>query len=779
MTDRQPSLFESEPPEAPWEEDELRDRLVVEVAFAEPPFGPYDYLLPEPLRPHLREGMRVRVPLGPQNHLRIGYCVRVSPAADRAGTTRRLKELRSLVDKAPIVSPGQLDLAKWIAEEYVCSVGEALEGMLPAGVRGLAGTRERTYLRTATDWNVGEGVAKITATQREILEALDRAGRALTPPELVEASGKSLATIRALRKKGLIVGVTERDAPQRRAAKEVARTQPLELNDDQAKALVRILDAAEEGRAETFVLFGATGSGKTEVYMAAIDRIVEQGRQAIVLVPEISLTPQTLERFRGRFDRIAILHSHLTDAERHAEWKQIADGAADVVIGARSAIFAPLDRLGLIVIDEEHDGSFKQDQTPRYHARAVAIRRAKQSGAAVVLGSATPSLETWQACEAGKATRLDMPRRVLDRPLPEVRLLDMRTDDRGRTRRGAISRLLERAMRESLEAGGQTILLLNRRGFATQIQCPACGHVVQCPHCDLSLTHHRDREAAVCHWCEFEMPAPQRCPECRAEGIRYAGVGTERLEAEVRARFPNFACLRMDSDTMKKPGSHEEALSRFRRGEIRVLLGTQMIAKGLDFPNVTLVGVINADTALHFPDFRASERTFQLVTQVAGRTGRGEAEGAVLVQTYSPEHPALQAARRHDYRRFAELELKLRREHGYPPFERLLRIVARATDPTPARVWLDAIAERLRARLAEQEAARPRRSKDETLRPHVRVLGPAEAPLARLRGYSRFHLLIFARDLPPVRKLLAEELIALPAPAETQYVLDVDAYEML
>lgn len=779
MSDRQPSLFDPAPPAAPWEEDELRDRLLVEVAFAEPPFGPYDYLLPEPLRPHLREGMRVRVPLGPQNQLRIGYCLRIAPAADRAESTRRLKELRSLVDKAPIVSPGQLELARWIAEEYVCSVGEALEGMLPAGVRGLAGTRERTYLRSVVDWDKHEQAAKITKTQRAILEALDRAGRALTPPELVEASGKSLATIQALRKKGLLIADTERDAPQRRAHREVARTQPLVLNDDQAKALARIAQATDAHKTETFVLFGATGSGKTEVYMAAIDRVVAQGRQAIVLVPEISLTPQTLERFRGRFDRIAILHSHLTDAERHAEWKQIAEGNADVVIGARSAVFAPLDRLGLIVIDEEHDASFKQDQTPRYHARAVAIRRAKQSGAAVVLGSATPSLETWQACESGKAIRLEMPRRVLDRPLPEVRLLDMRTDDRGRTRRGAISRLLERAMRESLEAGGQAILLLNRRGFATQIQCPACGHVLECPHCDVSLTHHRDRESAVCHWCEFETAAPQRCPECRAEGIRYAGVGTERLEAEVRARFPNFSCLRMDSDTMKKPGSHEEALDRFRRGEVRVLLGTQMIAKGLDFPNVTLVGVINADTALHFPDFRAAERTFQLVTQVAGRTGRGEAEGEVLVQTYSPEHPALQAARRHDFRRFADAELALRREHGYPPFERLLRIVARSTEQAPARVWLEAIAERLRGRLAEREEARPKRPDREPLRPAVRVLGPAEAPLARLRGYWRFHLLIFARDLPPVRALLAEELAYLPAPAETQYAIDVDAYEML
>jgi primosomal protein N' (replication factor Y) len=410
--------------------------------------------------------------------------------------------------------------------------------------------------------------------------------------------------------------------------------------------------------------------------------VISFGRQAIVLVPEISLTPQTVSRFRARFDKVAVLHSHLSPVERHAQWRQIAVGDVQVIVGARSAIFAPTPHLGLIVLDEEHDASFKQDSAPRYHARDVALARARLEQIPVVLGSATPSLESWHAAQEGRYRLVELPRRILDRALPHVGVIDLRHEVQNRSFRGAISRQLHVAIGEALRDKGQIILLLNRRGFSTSIQCPACGFVARCPNCDLALTHHRTGEKAVCHYCDYEIITPGRCPKCKFEGLRYAGLGTQKLEAEVHARFPQVSALRMDSDTMERPGSHEEALRRFRSGEVQILLGTQMIAKGLDFPNVTLVGVINADTSLHFPDFRAAERTFQLVTQVAGRTGRGERGGRVLVQTLSPEHPAIVAATKHDFVLFAQNELPLRREYGYSPFASMVRIIIRGPDET-------------------------------------------------------------------------------------------------
>ena len=367
----------------------------------------------------------------------------------------------------------------------------------------------------------------------------------------------------------------------------------------------------------------------------------------------------------------------MTPAERHFQWQRIRSGEVQVVIGPRSAVFAPLPRLGLIILDEEHDASFKQDTQPRYHARKVAHARAMSLGVPLVLGSATPSLESWQATQTGHAEMVPLPSRVNELPMPDVQLVDLRVKD-DRTS-GAISRPLHLALRETLKDHGQTILLLNRRGFATTIQCPACGEVVACPDCDMALTHHRDGGKAICHYCDFTIPTPPACPACGFDGMRYGGLGTQRLETEVKAKFPEARIARMDSDTMRRPGSHQKVLSMFRRGDIDILLGTQMIAKGLDFPNVLLVGVINADSALHFPDFRAAERTFQLVTQVAGRTGRGDRNGRVIVQTFSPEHPAIQAASRHDYHGFAKDEMVIRRRFSYPPCGSVARIIIRGS----------------------------------------------------------------------------------------------------
>jgi primosomal protein N' (replication factor Y) len=433
-----------------------------------------------------------------------------------------------------------------------------------------------------------------------------------------------------------------------------------------------------------------------------------------------------------------------------------------VVVGARSAIFAPTPNLGLIVLDEEHETSFKQESAPRYHARDVAIARAKAEGIPLVLGSATPSLESWHRAASGQYALVEMPRRVLDRPLPAVGTIDLR----GQQVRGALSRQMQAAIAAALDEGGQVILLLNRRGFSTHIQCPACGHAIRCPQCDIALTHHRTQQIALCHYCDYEVPAPGKCPVCGFAGIRYSGLGTQRLEAEVRARFPSVLSLRMDTDAMQAHGSHERALGAFRSGKVRILLGTQMIAKGLDFPNVTLVGVINADTALHLPDFRAAERTFHLVTQVAGRTGRGPKGGRVLVQTFSPDHPAILAAVRHDYAAFAAGELPIRRMLRYPPFTDMIRLVVRGPVEPVTGEFAKYIAERLTAALSERQA-------------DARVLGPAPCPFARLKGRYRFQIQVQGPEGQQLRAAVGQATAQLQPPENVQWIVDVDPVDML
>ncbi len=602
----------------------------------------------------------------------------------------------------------------------------------------------------------------------------------MTPGELARAARCGSGPITALRRKGLLRARTGRIATLRPEDAPPAREKHLVLNPDQQRALGTILEALNSRRHQTILIHGVTGSGKTEVYIQAIQEVIHFGRQAIVLVPEISLTPQTVERFRQRFGAVAVLHSHLSDAERHVSWQRIADGAAPVVVGARSAIFAPTPDLGLIVLDEEHESSFKQESVPRYHARDVAMARAEAEGIPLVLGSATPSLESWHRARTGRYALVEMPRRVLDRPMPAVGTIDLRSEKGRGLSSGAISRQMLAAIRAALEEGGQVILLLNRRGFSTHIQCQACGFVVRCPECDIALTHHRKEAIALCHYCDYEVPAPTTCPSCGFTGIRYSGLGTQRLEAEVRARFPDVLSLRMDTDAMQAHGSHQRALAAFRSGAVRILLGTQMIAKGLDFPNVTLVGVINADTALHLPDFRAAERTFQLVTQVAGRTGRGPKGGRVLVQTFSPDHPAIRAAVRHDYAAFAAGELPIRQMLRYPPFAEMVRLVVRGRSEPIAAEFANSIAARLRQALLgpppEETLARSASGAGEA---DVRVLGPAPCPFARLKGRYRFQIQVQGPDGEQLRAAAAAATAGLEPPEDVQWIVDVDPVDML
>jgi primosomal protein N' (replication factor Y) len=761
MPQQQPFLFDKGPPERAVDDRSLRP--IASVIFPTGPTREFDYLVPEGLRAQVEPGRRLRVPFGAGDHLRVGYCVGVQT---RPVGQRRLKAIREVVDARNILSPAMLPLTRWIADYYLCPWGQVLEAVVPAGVRGQAGTRPATLLVLAPKAAEAIAAAVFPPKQAAVLKVLAVSGEPMLAADVMRLACCAQGPIAALRKAGLIRGCTGRVAQPRARPALIPRQQPLVLNPSQQRARDTILAAIRSQSQHTVLIHGVTGSGKTEVYIQAIEQVVAAGRQAIVLVPEISLTPQTVERFRRRFDGVAVLHSHLSDADRHWHWQQIADGLIQVVVGARSAIFAPVPRLGLIVLDEEHETSFKQETSPRYHARDVAIARAKIEGVPLVLGSATPSLESWHRAQTGQYRLVEMPARVMGRPLPEVATVDLREELHRRQSRGAIARPLHLAIRAAIQQDGQVILLLNRRGFATHIQCPACGTVLRCPDCDIALTHHRDQEIAICHYCDYQVPAPQACPKCQFAGIRYSGLGTQKLEAEVRARFPGVPCLRMDTDAMQGRGAHEKALSAFRSGEVKILLGTQMIAKGLDFPNVTLVGVINADTALHLPDFRAAERTFHLVTQVAGRTGRGQRGGRVLVQTFSPEHPAIQAAVRHDYAAFARQELPIRQMLGYPPFGSMVRLVVRGPHEPIAAEFAALLAGRLTESLQARRAA-------------ARVLGPAPAPLARLKGEYRFQVQIQGPDGDKLRAAAGEATAEIPVPERVQWIVDVDPINML
>jgi primosomal protein N' (replication factor Y) len=522
-----------------------------------------------------------------------------------------------------------------------------------------------------------------------------------------------------------------------------------------------------------FLLHGVTGSGKTEVYLQAIARSLQQGKGAIVLVPEISLTPQTVERFKARFSSgplqtlVAVLHSHLSAGERHDEWHKIRQGRARIVIGARSAVFAPVDPLGLIIVDEEHENSYKQEESPRYHARDVAVVRARMENAVVVLGSATPSMESFYNVEKGKYRLLEMPIRADHKKMPVVRVVDMRQVARKEKGTPILSPDLKEAILKRLERGEQTLLFLNRRGFATSLQCPLCGYVAQCPNCSLSLTYHRQAGKLRCHICGHEAIAPAVCPDpkCRNPAIRYAGLGTEKVEATLAKLFPRARIRRMDSDTLKRKEDYRRILGDFRTGKIDLLVGTQMIAKGLHFPNVTLVGIIYADLSLHMPDFRAGERTFQLLTQVAGRAGRGDVEGEVFVQAFTPFHPAIQYARRHDFAGFYEQEIEFRRQLNYPPASRIALLLLKGRNEEK----VNFSAAHVRHEIEKWSGAFP----------DMILAGPAPAPLARTESKYRFHIMLRTRQMTRLSQRLAGLIASLTLPEEVAMTVDIDPVNLM
>lgn len=755
MTDQQ-SLFEfAEQPE--WEQAAADDVLVAEVVFNLPLERPYTYSVPDEFRDLLKAGMRVKAPLGRGNRSVVGYCVDVRRPDN---TVRRLKPVTEVLDSEPLLNGVMLELTRWIAVRYLCGWGQVLDSVIPAGVRRKSGTRLVQSYHLAENSHVLLQAARLPKKQQAVIDVLQQADGPVAVARLCELADCGPGPISSLRKKGIIDAIKIRSDVEGDLLLADATEQDLILNSQQQSTLNDILAAIRSGSHRSMLLHGVTGSGKTEVYIRSIREVVSYGRQAIVLVPEISLTPQTIRRFRSRFNSVAVLHSHMTDADRHWQWQQIAKGDVEVIVGARSAVFAPTPNLGLIVIDEEHEPTFKQDNMPRYHAREVARYRCQQEKVPLLLGSATPTLESWLRATRREDQLLSMPDRVAELPLPPVVIVDTRNDPRI-SKGAALGRALVNAVGRALKDKGQVILFLNLRGYSPNVWCRTCGTGVKCPDCDITLTWHRDRQEAVCHSCDYSIPAPRKCPTCESDAVRYFGTGTQRLEEEVAAAFKQASILRMDSDSMKKPGSHDEALERFRRGEVDILLGTQMIAKGLDFPNVTLVGVIDADGMLNQPDMRASERTFQLIAQVAGRTGRSSRGGRVLVQTTSPDAPAITFAAKHDFLGFALHELKERKETNSPPFSSVARIIFRGPREELVCDTARTVADRIRQAAAETD-------------PEVRVLGAAPAPITRLRGNYRFHLQISAPTGDQVRELWLSVESRLTLPDGVEMAVDVD-----
>jgi primosomal protein N' (replication factor Y) len=696
-----------------------------------------------------------------------------------------VKELARVLDDDALVDDHLMKLTRWMADYYLCGWGQVLHAVVPAGVRENAGTRQAVFVEPVARDELPNPLPAVTAVQKAALDRLKKENRPLELGQLARLAKCGPGVVGALIKKRLLRKFTERvesdgrgaggEGPDGSAEALPGSTPvgPMTLNAGQSAVWGKLNPVLHDGGFHAFLLHGVTGSGKTEIYLRAIEEVVKQGKEAIVLVPEISLTPQTIERFRGRCGNVAVLHSHLTDAERGAYWRRVATGHVQVVVGARSAVFAPTRKLGLIVIDEEHETSFKQEATPRYHARDVAVMRARLEDIPIVMGSATPSLESWANAARGAYTLLEMPNRVEDRPMPPVQVVDLRHEPKPHGKPGAISPTLEAAMRQTLKEKGQIILLLNRRGFSTHVHCPACGHVAQCANCDLALTFHRTKAALMCHYCGWETAPYAKCPGCGQAAIRYQGLGTEKLHAEVEEKFPGSVCQRMDSDTMSKPGSHQRVLDAFRDGLVHILVGTQMIAKGLDFPNVTLVGVVNADVGLHLPDFRSAERTFQLLAQVAGRAGRGDKGGRVLVQTYTPEHPCITLAAGHDYGSFAGQELVHRKQHKYPPFERMARLIVRSEKEDAASAFADTLAGAFQSALATA-------AKTADGRPAaVRLLGPAECPVFRLNNFYRFHFQVQSDNSGALHEVLRAALATARPPSGVEFQVDIDPYSML
>ncbi|MGS0904735.1 primosomal protein N' [Bacillus altitudinis] len=746
---------------------------------------PFDYRVPDRFKGLVKAGMRVVVPFGPRKIQ--GFVTKIKEETDvQSGN---IKDIVDLFDLSPVLTDELLELSHWLTEKTLSYHITALQSMLPAAMKAkyekeiqvlsaeelpqslkeLFGQQEsilyadippeqlkpiqkhvqkghlevryhvsqksgkkkvRTLQIAVTKEKLEEKqkqLKKNAVKQKALLTFLFQANETtFLAKDLQQQTGASSQTLKALIQEGLLTESYEEIYRDPYRDREFTPSTPLDLTKEQAEAAKPIHQAVSDDKHETFLLHGVTGSGKTEIYLQTIDHVLQKGKEAIVLVPEISLTPQMVQRFKERFgSNVAVLHSGLSTGEKYDEWRKIHRKEVKLVVGARSAVFAPFENLGMIIIDEEHESSYKQEEMPRYHAKDVAIERAGRHQCPVVLGSATPSLESYARAKKGVYTLLTLKRRVNQQQLPHVSLIDMREELRNGNRSMFSEELMLR-LKEVLERKEQAVLFLNKRGYSSFVMCRDCGYVEQCPHCEISLTYHRFQKRLKCHYCGHEAPVPAECPECHSEHIRYFGTGTQRVEEELTKVLPEARVIRMDVDTTSRKGAHEKLLTSFGNKEADILLGTQMIAKGLDFPDVTLVGVLSADTSLHIPDFRSSEKTFQLLTQVSGRAGRHEKAGSVIIQSYTPSHYSIELTKQHDYEAFYEQEMLHRRHQSYPPFYFLAMVTVSHEEVTKAAHVTDKIVQFLKMNCA----------------PNTRILGPAASPIAKIKDRYRYQCVI-------------------------------------
>ena len=699
-------------------------------------------------------GMRVRVPFGRRSA--IGFIIRIY-----TGDGAELKEVGPLLDSELLIPASLLKLLRWSADYYLHPLGQVIRNALPAG---LGSDKHAPTILTEPVYQVAAHDVALRGKKQQEIFAYIAAGGAVSLSQLREQFNDPHAALKRLVELGCLETHEQERIRDPFLSQQVSPDQPPQLNPPQQEAVNQVVSALEQKQFGGYLLHGVTGSGKTEVYLHAVSHCLALGQQALILVPEISLTPQLVARFRARFETsgvtIVALHSGMSDGERYDAWRRIARNQIQIVIGARSAIFAPLQQLGLIIVDEEHDSSYKQGEGFRYNARDLALIRGQQQQCPVVLGSATPSLGSFYRSQNKGLTLLSLPGRVHDGSLPAVKLIDLKEEDLGE---GALAPSLIEAVQNALELREQSLLLLNRRGFSPFLLCPDCGSSFHCPNCDITLTYHQHDHNLRCHYCDYSDNVPDLCPHCQGGDLKPQGAGTERLEQELAELFPGARIKRMDRDTTSRKGAHEKIIQAMMAGEVDILVGTQMIAKGHDFPGVTTVGVLGADSVLNFPDFRSAERSFALLTQVAGRAGRESGGGKVYIQTYNPDHYALNCAIEHDYLAFYEQEIPFRKELAYPPCGHLANLVLSGNFSHQ----VQRAATELGDYLLQQNS-------------EVEVLGPSPCPLPRLRGKSRFQLLLKANQRPALHRLLAGlENFQKRMPKQVTLVIDVDPLDML
>jgi len=802
--------------------------MYIKIAINIPADSHFTYSVPEALRADVAVGKRALVPFGARKL--TGYIIGFLTKPDFAD----IRDILDILDADPIFTPDDLNFYSWAASYYHYPLGKALHDILPGGIdltserrikavevpeapsdplpegqrkilellesfpKGMSLKRLRNVISeksiqrdiaaliSANRVSIEDSLKRpdvrkktekrisivadrplplrLSAVQQSILSYLKEKGTAGFQ-ELRPFTSNPSPVINRLLEKGLVT-LEEREVYRSSGeSSEIGVCTDFKLNEDQDAACGTLESGLASRRFMPFLLHGVTGSGKTEVYFRAIESVLASGGGALYLVPEIGLTPQLLSRVQNRFreEEIAVIHSDISREIRYDSWRRLQQGKIRLVVGARSALFAPLPNLRLIIVDEEHDSSYKQDVRMRYHARDLAVLRAKLQNAVIVLGSATPDVRTFYHASQGKYSFLTLPHRVENRPLPDVRIVDMKVEREETGKIPVLSRTLTTALQETFLEGMQALLFLNRRGFHTFLFCPDCGYVFACPNCAVSLTLHAEAGMLQCHYCDYAVKAPTLCPKCCGRRIQFYGAGTERLEKEILTNFPDIRTARMDRDTTARKGAHTRILKAFGRGEIDLLIGTQMITKGHDFPNVTLVGVIAADTALNLPDFRSAEKTFQLLTQVSGRGGRGRKEGQVVIQTINPDHYAIQRARNHDYEGFYAEEILIRKSLDYPPFSRLINLQLSSLNEERGRREVEELGRQAKALSRDESGSSP----------VVEVIGPAEAPIAKIKGRYRWQILLKSDNLQALHSL-ARHLLASSASGKLDIKVDVD-----